>query len=172
MMIQKTNAAGNTLAVIYLSNMIVPITTENIDKCVSVYLKAYNCPPWNYNWTFEKAREYLLEYLGCKQFVGFALYDEDKVAGAVFAHTKTWWTSPQLMIDEFFVSREKQRMGYGKKLLAHCDEYASGQQIGTVVLMTNKYMPSYRFYDKEGYTAAEQYVFMFKQIPGDENTDV
>jgi len=164
--------AASSLTVIYCSNMINPITAENIDECVYVYLKAYNCPPWNYNWTFVKAREYLLEYMAGEQFVGFALYHEGKVAGAAFAHTKTWWTGRQLMIDEFFVSREKQRMGYGKKILAYCDHYAFAHQIGTVVLMTNKYMPSYKFYDKEGYTATEQYVFMFRQVPGDDSPNV
>lgn len=147
--------------------MIVPITTEIIDDCTSVYLKAYNSAPWNYHWTFDKARTYLLEYMNCKQFAGFALYDEGKIAGAAFAHTKTWWTNQQLMIDEFFISQDRQRMGYGKKLLAYCDQYAAEQQIGSVVLMTNKYMPSFKFYDKEGYTMTEQYVFMFKQVAYD-----
>ncbi|MCO5948032.1 GNAT family N-acetyltransferase [Mucilaginibacter flavidus] len=146
--------------------MIVPITTGNFDDCVLAYLKAYNCPPWNYHWTHEKANEYLLEYMSCKQFVGFALYEENTVVAAVFAHGKTWWTDKQLMIDEFFVSREKQRMGYGQQMLAHCDKYASANQISSVVLMTSKYMPSYKFYDKSGYTTAEQYVFMFKQLQG------
>lgn len=143
--------------------MIVSITKENFDECVSAYMKAYNCPPWNYHWTYEKASEYLLEYMSCKQFVGFALYDEGKIVAAVFAHSKTWWTNKQLMIDEFFVSLEKQRMGYGKKMLKHCDQYAAANQISSLVLMTNKYMPSFKFYEKEGYTATEQYIFMFKQ---------
>ncbi|TWJ00646.1 aminoglycoside 6'-N-acetyltransferase I [Mucilaginibacter frigoritolerans] len=145
--------------------MIVPITLENVDECVPAYIKAYNCPPWNYAWTYSKAQAYLVEYLGCQQFIGFALYDDDKLTGAVFAHVKTWWTNQQLMIDEFFVSQEKQRMGYGKKMLDYCDLYAAKYQIDSIVLMTNKYMPSYKFYNKEGYISTEQYVFMFKQIP-------
>lgn len=147
--------------------MIVPITKENINDCVSAYIKAYNCPPWNYHWTDEKAGEYLLEYMSCGQFVGFALYEENTIVAAVFAHSKTWWTNKQLMIDEFFVSREKQRMGYGQQLLAHCDKYALSNQITSVVLMTNQYMPSYKFYNKLEYTTAGQYVFMFKQLPGE-----
>lgn len=144
--------------------MIVPITTENLQDCISAYLKAYNCAPWNYHWTYEKANEYLSEYLSSKQFVGFAIYEENVVVAAIFAHTKTWWTGKQLMIDELFVSLEKQKMGYGNQILMHCDEYAYANQISAVVLMTNKYMPSYNFYNKLGYTSAEQYVFMFKQL--------
>ena len=143
--------------------MIITITTENVEDCVPAYLMAYNSPPWNYHWTYEKASEYLSEYINCKQFVGFALYEDGKVVAAVFAHSKTWWTHKQLMIDEFFVSLERQKMGYGKKMLRHCDQYASDHKISSIVLMTNKYMPSYKFYIKEGYTETEQYVFMFKQ---------
>lgn len=143
---------------------IVPITEENVHECVAVYMKAYNCPPWNYHWTEDRAKEYLAEYVGCKTFKGFALYVDNTLVAAVLAHTKTWWTNKQLMIDEFFVSQDHQRKGYGKILLSYCDRYASEHQIQSIVLMTNKYMPSYRFYDKEGYTTTEQYVFMFKQV--------
>ena len=144
--------------------MIEPITAENLDDCVNAFLKAYNGPPWNYSWTYDKAKKYLSEYRSCSQFVGFVLYDEGQIAGATFGHIKTWWTNDQLMIDEFFISGEKQGKGYGKKLLAYCDQYASENQIGSIVLMTNRYMPAYGFYNKIGYTATEQYVFMFKQV--------
>src|SRR3954464_14677238 len=120
--------------------MIIPINKDNIDECTAVYLKAYNNPPWNYHWTYEKAVEYLSEYMNCGQFVGYALYDEGKVVGAMFGHTKTWWTGKQFMIDEFFVSAEKQRMGYGKAMLKYCDQWAADNQISSIVLMTNKYM--------------------------------
>jgi aminoglycoside 6'-N-acetyltransferase I len=145
-------------------SMIVSITSENIKECVLAFIEAYNGTPWNYNWTYEKANQYLSEYMSCGQFVGFAIYDEGQLAGAVLGHTKTWWTNRQLMIDEFFVSSEKQGKGHGKKLLDHCDKYAAENDLTTVVLMTNKYMPAYNFYNKIGYTATEQYVFMFKQV--------
>jgi N-acetylglutamate synthase-like GNAT family acetyltransferase len=143
--------------------MISPVTTENLDECVYAFLKAYNCPPWNYQWTTEKAKQYLLEYMSCKQFAGFALYDDGQVIGAAFAHAKTWWTSKQFMIDEFFISGEKQRMGYGKTLLAYCSQFAREQQISSVLLMTNRFMPSFSFYENNEYLTAQQYVFMFKQ---------
>lgn len=144
--------------------MIVPITTQNFEECVSAYIKAYNSAPWNYNWTYDGAKKYLLEYVESKQFIGFALYDDEKVAAALFAHQKTWWTNTQFMIDELFVSGEKQRMGYGKKLLKHFYDHAAENNVNTIVLMTNKYMPSYKFYLKDEYIDTEQYVFMFKQI--------
>jgi aminoglycoside 6'-N-acetyltransferase I len=144
--------------------MIETITPENIKDCIPVYLKSYNQPPWNYHWTYEKAEQYLSEYLASRQFAGFVLYDQGQAVGALFGHTKTWWTNQQLMIDEFFVSAEKQKMGYGKKLLQHCTQYSLEREIASIVLMTNKYMPAHNFYSNAGFTNAEQFVFMFQQI--------
>jgi GNAT superfamily N-acetyltransferase len=144
---------------------ILAVTHENLEDCISVFIKAYNQTPWNYQWTFEKAKQYLSEYLNSASFVGFIMYDQQKAVGAIFGHTKTWWTNKQLMVDEFFISAEKQRRGYGKKLMEYCNQYARAQQVELLILMTNKYMPAYKFYNTIGYTTTEQYVFMFKQLP-------
>ncbi|MES2379322.1 MAG: GNAT family N-acetyltransferase [Bacteroidota bacterium] len=141
-----------------------PITIANLDECIGIFMKAYNAPPWNYNWTPEKSKQYLSEYAVNPHFAGFILYDDNEPAGAVLAHKKTWWTSPQLFIDEFFITPNKQRMGYGKALMDHCTTYANDNELKILVLMTNKYMPSFKFYNKIGYTTTEQFTFMFKQV--------
>jgi aminoglycoside 6'-N-acetyltransferase I len=141
-----------------------PITADNLNDCIDIFIQAYNAPPWNFNWTAEIAKQYLLEYTGTPYFVGFILYDDGAAVGAVLAHKKTWWTNNQLFIDEFFISPAKQRMGYGKKLMDHCNQYAKEKKLEILVLMTNKYMPSFKFYNKISYTTTEQFVFMFKQV--------
>ena len=143
---------------------IQPITKQNFEDCIDVFISAYNQAPWNYNWTFPKAKQYLSEYVDRPNFIGFILYDDHKAVGAAFGHQKTWWINQQLMIDEFFISSKKQKMGYGKTLMNHCNQYAQQHDIQLSILMTNKYMPAYKFYDKQGYTTTEQYVFMFKQL--------
>ncbi|MFD2872280.1 GNAT family N-acetyltransferase [Mucilaginibacter ximonensis] len=143
---------------------ILPITRDNIDDCLPAFIKSYNSAPWNAQWTTETARLYLNEYLANPHFAGFILKDENDVIGAVCAHKKTWWTNKQLFIDEFFISPEKQRQGYGKLLMNQCAEYSRENGLELLVLMTNKYMPAYKFYNKTGYVNAEQFVFMFKQI--------
>jgi GNAT superfamily N-acetyltransferase len=139
------------------------INKGNVDDCVDIFIKAYNQSPWNCNWTFDKAKIYLSEHISNLHFVGFLLYDNKLPVAAMFGRKKTWWTNDQLMIDEFFVSPEKQRLGYGKKLMIFCNQYAHDNQIELMALMTNQYMPAFKFYNQIGYTAADQYVFMFKQ---------
>jgi GNAT superfamily N-acetyltransferase len=143
---------------------ILPITDNNLDDCLNIYLKAYNTPPWNYGWTTNMLKQYLSEYMDTSYFVGFILYDDSEPVGAVFTHKKTWWTGPMLFIDEFFITPVKQGMGYGRKLMDYCNEYASQNNLEIMMLMTNKYMPSYKFYDRISFTTADQFVFMFKPV--------
>lgn len=142
---------------------ILPISPANIATCLPVFIQSYNCAPWNAQWTTEKARQYLTEYADNPHFVGFILEDEGEVVGAAFAHKKTWWSNTQLFIDEFFVSPEKQRKGYGKFLMDQCSNYAKENGLQILVLMTNKFMPAYKFYNKINYTPTDHFVFMFKQ---------
>ncbi|UOE52390.1 GNAT family N-acetyltransferase [Mucilaginibacter sp. SMC90] len=143
---------------------ITSITESHLSQCAAIMIDAYNAPPWNCQWTSEKAHQYLAELIDHKDFVGFIIYDNNEPAGAILGHKKTWWTNSQLMIDELFVSPASQKKGCGKKLLQYCEDYAGTNQIELLVLMTNRYLPVYNFYEMMDYTLADQYVFMFKQL--------
>lgn len=143
---------------------IQPITKANIEACAKTFIQSYNQPPWNYQWTLESAIKYLNEYALSAQFVGFALYDNEDIAGAVLAHSKTWWTSNQLFIDELFVSPNFQKMGCGKRLMDCAEQYALEHELKTITLMTHKFMPAMSFYSKNDFIHAQPFVILFKAI--------
>jgi aminoglycoside 6'-N-acetyltransferase I len=140
------------------------ISEKHLDDCVAVFMNVYNSPPWNCHWTTEKATQYLLELITDASFVGFIEYKNNDAIGAILGHKKTWWTGQQLVIDELFVSPAFQKNGYGKKLLKLCEGYAVTDHIELLGLMTNKYLPAFGLYEGMEYIAADQYIFMFKQI--------
>ena len=141
-----------------------PLTKDDIDKCVKLYIHSYNRPPWNYNWDYDKAVKYLTEYMDRTRFVGFALCEGDDIVGAMLGHSKTWWTNDLLYIDELFISPDRQRLGYGKKMLDHCEKYSKEQGYDVVTLMTNKHMPARKFYAGIDFIEAEHFVYLFKPI--------
>ncbi len=141
-----------------------PFTKDDIEKCAGLYTQAYNRPPWNYNFSLEKAGKYLTEYTERSRFVGFALCESDTIVGAMLGHSKTWWTNDLIYIDELFVAPESRGKGYGKKLLEHAEEYAREQGYEVITLMTNKYMPAFEFYNHIDYIQAEHFVFLFKPV--------
>ena len=139
---------------------------EDLANCANLIIKAYNGRPWNYQWTFSKASLYLNELFESSRFVGFVIYEGDELVGAMFAHVKTWWIDDQLMIDELFVSAQEQGKGYGQTLMNTTKEYANNNNIGSITLMTQKYMPALSFYEKNSFLKAEQYVLMFLESAG------
>ncbi len=145
---------------------IQPVTENDIENCTKVFMQTYNKEPWNYQWEFEDALRYLTEYYSSPQFKGFILYDNDVFAGAMFAHTKSWWTGSQLYIDELFIAPNSQRKGYGKTLMSYAEQYALENGFGTITLMTHKFMPSMKFYDGIDYMHAQPLVILFKQVEG------
>jgi GNAT superfamily N-acetyltransferase len=141
-----------------------PFLKSDIDKCAAIYLQAYNRPPWNYNFTPEKATKYLTEYFERTRFEGFVVEDEGNMVGAVLGHSKTWWTSDIIYVDELFVVPESRGKGYGKQLLNHTEEYARGKGFEVLSLLTNKHMPAFQFYNHIDYLQAEHIVYLFKPL--------
>jgi len=141
-----------------------PFTQSDIEKCADLYTQAYNRPPWNYNFSPEKAVKYLTEYTERSRFVGFVLMEGDAIAGAMLGHAKTWWTNDLIYIDELFVAPESRGKGYGKSLLDHAEDYAREQGYEVITLMTNKHMPAFQFYNHIDYLQAEHFVFLFKPL--------
>jgi aminoglycoside 6'-N-acetyltransferase I len=143
---------------------IQPLLQHHIDACAQVFIQSYNQAPWNYQWTIEGAVKYLNEYLSCEGFAGFVLYQNDEIKGAIFAHARTWWTNNQLYIDEFFIAPDSQKNGFGKALMNHMEQYAAGNNIKTITLMTHKFMPAMGFYENNNFLHAQPFVLLFKNI--------
>lgn len=139
------------------------ITKEDIQGCAELIGSAYNSPPWNYQWQPGRAAEYLNELYESRRFTGFCIYEDGILAAALFAHVKTWWINDLLMVDELFVSPLKQGKGYGQELLNTAREFCADNNIGSITLITNKYMPAASFYKKNGFLQAEQYTLMFNE---------
>ena len=81
----------------------------------------------------------------------------------MFAHVKTWWINDLLMIDELFVSPLKQGRGYGQRLMDTARKFCTENNIGSINLITNKYMHAASFYKKNDFLQAEQYTLMFNE---------
>ena len=139
------------------------LTKEDIENCANLITQAYNGSPWNYQWTVPKASLYLNELFNSSRFVGFVIYEGEELVAAMFSHVKTWWINDLLMIDELFVSPLKQGKGYGQAMMNSAIEYSKGNNLGSITLITHKYMPAVSFYEKNKFLQAEQYVLMFNE---------
>ncbi len=143
------------------------IKENNIPECAELLIKTFNREPWNDQWTSESAQRYLKEFFSFPRFVGFMIVEDGKVVGAAFCHEKTWWTKDELYIDEFYVSPDVQRKGYGKALLQYIEQYIKERSLSGFILLTNRNTPAARFYEKNGFKEINDMILMFKRVRGD-----
>lgn len=143
--------------------MIRNIEENDINSCAELLIAAYNCEPWNNNWTLETAQRYLTEFFRSEKFLGFVSIEQSEVTGAIFAHRKTWWTNDEIYVDELYIKPNEQGKGYGTQLLKKIEQYSIEEGLGGVTLLTNRYFPSAGFYNKRGYSIADHVIFMYKQ---------
>jgi aminoglycoside 6'-N-acetyltransferase I len=136
---------------------------DDLDACVNLLMETYNPPPWNNHWTQETGTRYLSELMSNNNFIGYVITESDRITGAMFSHRKTWWTNDEIFIDELFIKPDRQRQGYGEKLIAQAEKLSKELGLGGVTLLTNKYHPAKLFYEKNGYVAAEHVLFMYKE---------
>ena len=143
---------------------IEPLKAKHIQECAALLMQAYNGAPWENHWTLDTAERYLNEFLVNPRFVGFVIYERERLVGATFCHEKTWWIADELFVDEFYVSPEYQHKGYGTALEQHLEKHAKDKKLGGLTLLTDHYMPALNFYKKIGFAHSEHVVFMYKQV--------
>ena len=144
--------------------MIKKFELSDLNACAEIMISVYNNEHWQCQWTLETAQSYLLDYVECKKFIGFTLWLDDVIKGAIFCHEKVWWNNNEVFVDEMFIAPALQRQGYGALLLEAVENHIKAHNLAGFTLSTNRYTPAPNFYRKNGFSDAEHVLFMYKEI--------
>ena len=79
-------------------------------------------------------------------------------------HIKHWYSGTEYCIDELCVRKENQGNGIGTLLLNKIEENIRKMGLVHLFLQTEKTVPAYRFYQKNGYTELDEHVSFVKRI--------
>lgn len=144
--------------------MIREFELSDLESCARIMMSVYNNEMWQCCWSFEKAKEYLTDIVDSKKFVGFTLFVDNEVKGAILCREKTWWNNNEIFVEELFVSPELQGQGYGSALLKAVESYIKEKGLAGFTLLTNRYAPAPHFYRKNGFCDGEHVLFMYKVV--------
>lgn len=75
-----------------------------------------------------------------------------------------WCLGNEYYIYEFFLLRERQGAGLGADFLQQVEEYVKPLGVNHLYLQTDRSMPAYRFYQKNGFTDLEEHASLFKML--------
>lgn len=132
-------------------------------KCIETFIKVFNDEPWNDEWTFPKAHNYLVDFYQTPGFLGVIVIENEEVIGFIMGVQRKWWSGDEFYIHEMCVDTERQNRGIGKSLLEYSIK-SLGNHISNITLLTDRGIPAEAFYKKNGFEEIERLVFLSKNL--------
>ena len=137
---------------------------DDIEFVKRTMLEIFSGEPWNDTWTDEQLHQYILELMSNKNSLSFGAYKDDILIGISLGKIKSWYEGTEYWIDEFGILPMMQQNGNGSAFMNEIEIAAAEKGIEYIVLLTERNVPAYQFYKRNGFNEKEETVFFFKQI--------
>lgn len=135
--------------------MIVDLTTENVGECARLFVRTFSGDPWNEAWTEADAAQRLGDVLATPRSAGVcALGDDGSVVGFVLGHRERVGAEDHLLVKEMCVAPDRQREGWGSRLLAALRERLP--DVEHWYLLTLRDGAAAAFYEAHGFRPASR----------------
>lgn len=92
------------------------------------------------------------------------LFENDNMIGMALGHIKHWYEGTEYWIDEFGILPPKQRRGLGTEFLTEIEKALTDKGIIFIALLTERTIPAYDFYKRNGFDEKETTSFFVKRI--------
>lgn len=135
--------------------MIIDLTADRLGACARLFVRTFAGPPWNEEWTDADAGRRLEDFLGTPRSVGVCAVDDDgSVIGFVLGHLERVGPADHLLVKEMCVAPDRQREGWGSRLLDALAQRVPG--VGHWYLLTMRDSPAATFYEAQGFRSAQR----------------
>ena len=136
---------------------------EHLEEVKELFKRVFMNEPWNDDWSNEKQlTNYMLDLMGNRNSLGIALYEKEEIVGISLGSIMHWCAGTEYYIYEFFITREYQNRGFGSQFLAEIEDYVKELGINHIYLQTDRPMPAYEFYIKNGFKELEEHASLVK----------
>ncbi|WP_202081183.1 GNAT family N-acetyltransferase [Caldalkalibacillus salinus] len=142
------------------------LRSKDYEEMKKLFLDVFSHEPWFDQWKDEKQLDlYMSDLTDNKNSLSLALYDENhRLVGGSLGYVFNWWEGREYFIKEFFIARDKQNQGVGGIFIDQINTYLEAQDIQHIWLATEKNMPAYPFYHKNGFADLQNSVFLVKKV--------
>jgi aminoglycoside 6'-N-acetyltransferase I len=147
-----------------LAETMVPITIDNMEQCIELYINVFKSEPWNETWTYQAAKERLTDLIQTPKFLGFTLYENGDLIGFIAGNSKKTYTGLTFYLAELCINNQIQGKGYGSKLLSCLEDELKKIHIQSLYLLTANEGLAMAFYKKNDYTINENRIVMNKNL--------
>ena len=145
---------------------VVPFTPAHLDVAAQLYVSVFNAAPWHDDWTPTTARQRLADTLATPGALGFVLVEGDML-GFALGYSEPWYDGAHFYLKEMCVRGDRQRTGFGTRLLQHLERVLREQQVDRVYLLTMQGSPAEAFYARQGYYVSPRMRLMAHRLEDD-----
>lgn len=141
------------------------LDTENFEEIKALFRDVFMNEPWNDDWSNdEQLTGYMLDLTGNRNSLSLGLYEENELVGVSLGSIMHWCLGTEYYIYEFFIKRDRQQEGLGTVFLSEIESYVKDVGVNHMFLQTERDVPAYAFYTKNGFSELEGHVSLAKMF--------
>jgi len=141
------------------------LAEKDTEMIKNFFRDVFTREPWNDDWSDEiQLQAYIVDLTGNRNSLTFGLFENDTIIGLSIGSVKHWFTGTEYCIDEFCVKTEEQGRGVGSCFIGLIEKELAARGIHHIFLQTNRNLPAYKFYKKNGFDEMVDHVSFSKHI--------
>ncbi len=146
------------------------LTGSDTEMLMVKFTEVFTAEPWFDDWSnTDQLKAYIADLTMQSNSLTLGYMDGDELTAAAMGRIKHWYTGTEYCVDEFFVTKKYQNRGVGSAFLKEIRKYLSCNGITHIFLQTDRTVPAYGFYLKNGFEEMEDIVsFAIETESGDE----
>lgn len=137
------------------------IVEENINSCAFIYERIFAEAPWFEEFDYEMIRKYFFHCCNDVLYGGFIASENQDIIGFVTYFVKPSAAGDVLYIDELGVDLKYRRRGIATNLINTIKEFATANDIISILIHTDKESEAYNLYRNMGFKSDDSVVALF-----------
>lgn len=142
--------------------MIRKVKKDDYATIAKLLIKAFKNPPWNESWDCTRAYQRIEQLDDGKYTRCYVYLVNNKIVGVICGKLVTYVSDLELMIEDFYIDPDCQRMGIGRKMMKLLEMELP--EVNNLTLLTGKNFYSVDFYKKNGFIRDDNIVLMRKKL--------
>ena len=141
------------------------LSIDDKEEIKALFKGVFMGEPWNDDWSdSEQLDLYIEDLCGQGYSLTYGLYDGDEMIGLSMGYIKHWYTGTEYIIDELCIKTDRHGSGAGTFFLEQIEKTIKELGLKQIFLLTDRDMPAYNFYKKNGYVEVSSLVPFAKLI--------
>jgi aminoglycoside 6'-N-acetyltransferase I len=140
------------------------LNVDNISEIKEFFFEVFSKEPWNDDWSDDnQLQAYIMDLIGNPNSLALGLCENGTMVGLSMGSIRHWYSGTEYYIDEFCIKTEEQGRGLGTNFINAIELYIKQKGMKHIFLQTERTVPAYNFYKKNGYFELEDHVSFVKQ---------